>query len=66
MHVRNNVYVNPNYKPPVRRYQSAPSVAPQRPPTRPPTNQPQDTHDVVLNGVAFESSARSLVRKDCK
>ena len=27
---------------------------------------PQDKRDVVIDGVAFESSGRSLVRKDCE
>lgn len=62
---RSNVYINPNYKPDNR-------------PTRPkiPTAKPlqasgsasattSQKRDVVIDGVAFESSGRSLVRKDC-
>ncbi|KAI9066982.1 hypothetical protein FKP32DRAFT_1589095 [Trametes sanguinea] len=62
---RSNVYVNPNYKPPamiVRPTVSAP-VQP-RPAPRPPVSLPQEKRDVVIGGVAFESSGRSLVRKD--
>ncbi len=62
---RNNVYVNPDYKPPLR------AVAPIPPAPRPPIPRPLSTHpdekrDVVINGIAFETSGRSLVRKDCK
>ncbi|KAF8216884.1 hypothetical protein K438DRAFT_1901453 [Mycena galopus ATCC 62051] len=65
---RSSSYVNPNYKPPTNKY-IRPTPAPSRPPvSRPPpsTNAgstPQ-VKEVVLNGVAFESSTRSLVRKD--
>ncbi|THH01049.1 hypothetical protein EW026_g1578 [Hermanssonia centrifuga] len=60
---RNNVYVNPDYKPPLR------AVAPIPPAPRPPIPRPLSTHpdekrDVVINGIAFETSGRSLVRKD--
>ncbi|KAG6908788.1 hypothetical protein DXG01_003317 [Tephrocybe rancida] len=66
---RNNTYVNPNYKPSnkyIRANQSAvpspPAQAPTpRPPVKPPT---MEVKDVVINGIAFESSGRSLVRKD--
>ena len=55
--------MNPNYKPPSKpsRPQSAPST---RPPAveKPPNAQ---KHDVVIGGIAFEASGRSLVRKDC-
>ncbi|KAJ3489654.1 hypothetical protein NLI96_g1993 [Meripilus lineatus] len=57
---RSNVYVNPNYKPPSK----------QAPPPAATFNQrlsgplSSTTHDVVIGGVAFESSGRSLVRKD--
>ncbi|GLB43404.1 putative zinc finger [Lyophyllum shimeji] len=63
---RNNTYVNPNYKPPSK-YVRPTSTAVQRPPVLPrPQVQPPSTEvkDVVLNGIAFESSGRSLVRKD--
>ena len=65
---RHNVYVNPNYKPPAKTHQpSAPPVNHLRPPvSRPPPSLPQDKRDVVIDGVAFESSGRSLVRKDCE
>lgn len=58
---RSNVYVNPNYKP-----SSKPSSIASTP--RPPPAKPTDLNekrDVVIGGVAFESSGRSLVRKDC-
>jgi hypothetical protein len=60
---RNNVYINPNYKPPAK------TVNP-IPPTNLPKSaseasyQPTTTKDVIIGGVAFESSGRSLVRKD--
>ena len=64
---RNNVYVNPNYKPPVQS-SKPPSVAAAapRPAPRPPTTAPKEKRDVIIDGVAFESSGRSLVRKDRK
>lgn len=31
-----------------------------------PSTSPAETKEVVLNGVAFERSGRSLVRKDCE
>ncbi|KAJ7464602.1 hypothetical protein FB451DRAFT_1094410 [Mycena latifolia] len=56
---RSSTYVNPNYRPPTNNY-IRPSTS--KPPSRPaPTTQ---VKEVVLNGVAFESSNRSLVRKD--
>jgi hypothetical protein len=58
---RSNIYVNPNYKPPSR-----PSAVSSRQPVVKTTT--EDTirkRDIVLGGVAFESSRRSLVRKDC-
>ncbi|KAL4246244.1 hypothetical protein ABKN59_009213 [Abortiporus biennis] len=63
---RSNVYVNPNYKPPSR------TIPPPRPatstetiwhPTAPRTAT-VGTRDVVIGGVTFEASGRSLVRKD--
>ncbi|CDO75838.1 hypothetical protein BN946_scf184951.g36 [Trametes cinnabarina] len=62
---RSNVYVNPNYKPPaktVRPPVSAP-IHP-RPAPRLPVSLPQQKRDVVIDGIAFESSGLSLVRKD--
>ncbi|KAI0788769.1 hypothetical protein C8Q75DRAFT_807503 [Abortiporus biennis] len=65
---RSNVYVNPNYKPPSR------TIPPPRPatstetiwhPTAPRTAT-VGTRDVVIGGVTFEASGRSLVRKDCR
>ncbi|KAG6840667.1 hypothetical protein C0991_005215 [Blastosporella zonata] len=66
---RNNTYVNPNYKPankyirPNQNVVQRPTVQPPppRPPVKPPTT---EVKDVVINGIAFESSGRSLVRKD--
>ena len=56
------MYVNPSYK----QSSKTPSVTPptfKAPLSAPP---PTGTHDVVIGGVAFESSGRSLVRKDCE
>ncbi|KAI0084479.1 hypothetical protein BDY19DRAFT_898470, partial [Irpex rosettiformis] len=64
---RNNVYVNPNYKLPSKpqpQAQQASSSSVSIPPTSTPGSI-QGTRDVVIGGVAFESSGRSLVRKDC-
>ncbi|KAF8659860.1 hypothetical protein AX16_001744 [Volvariella volvacea WC 439] len=64
---RNYSYVNPNYKPPsykppsVNKY-AAPRVNVVQPSPQQPGSGP--VKEVVLNGVAFESSSRSLVRKD--
>ncbi|KAF8074729.1 hypothetical protein FPV67DRAFT_1474740 [Lyophyllum atratum] len=63
---RNNTYVNPNYKPANKYVRPTPSAVKRpapapRPPVPPPST---EVKDVVLNGVAFESSGRSLVRKD--
>ncbi|KIP08826.1 hypothetical protein PHLGIDRAFT_103840 [Phlebiopsis gigantea 11061_1 CR5-6] len=57
---RNNVYVNPNYKPPSKPASTA--STPRLPPSKP--SGTNDKRDVVIGGVAFESSGRSLVRKD--
>ena len=64
---RSNVYVNPNYKPPTKQVsRPAPASVPSRPPsTKPPSVKTTERRDVVIGGVAFESSGRSLVRKDC-
>ena len=59
---RTNVYVNPNYKPPSHSAQVPPRPAPYHRPA--PIKNTGEKRDVVLNGVAFQSSARSLVRKD--
>ena len=59
---RTNVYVNPNYKPPSRSDQVQTRPAPYHRPA--PIKNTGEKRDVVLNGVAFQSSARSLVRKD--
>ena len=59
---RTNVYVNPNYKPPPRSTQVPPRPAPYHRPA--PIKNTGEKRDVVLNGVAFQSSGRSLVRKD--
>ncbi|KAG5654192.1 hypothetical protein H0H81_006225 [Sphagnurus paluster] len=63
---RNNTYINPNYKlaskyvRPTNNYVQRPTVPP-RIPVKPPST---EVKDVVLNGIAFESSGRTLVRKD--
>ena len=59
---RTNVYVNPNYKHPSRSNQVPSRPAPYHRPA--PIKNTGEKRDVVLNGVAFQSSARSLVRKD--
>ena len=59
---RTNVYVNPNYKPPSHSTQVPSRPAPYHRPA--PIKNTGEKRDVVLNGVAFQSSARSLVRKD--
>ncbi|KAF7310001.1 hypothetical protein MIND_00372900 [Mycena indigotica] len=63
---RANSYVNPNYRPAPNKYIRPPTFPPVVP--APIRFQPgtQVKKEVVLNGVAFESSKRSLVRKDCK
>ncbi|KAH9852030.1 hypothetical protein C2E23DRAFT_827268 [Lenzites betulinus] len=62
---RSNVYVNPNYKPAAKNIRPpAPAVVRPRPVSRPPPSLPEEKRDVVIGGVAFESSGRSLVRKD--
>ncbi|KAJ6534626.1 hypothetical protein DFH09DRAFT_992991 [Mycena vulgaris] len=56
---RSSTYVNPNYRPSTNKYI--------RPATSKPLSRPAPStqvKEVVLNGVAFESSNRSLVRKD--
>lgn len=64
---RGNVYVNPNYKPPSQAARPPISTVPQsRPVSRPTPSLPQETRDVVIDGIAFESSGRTLVRKDRK
>ncbi|VDC00990.1 unnamed protein product [Peniophora sp. CBMAI 1063] len=67
---RGNAYVNPNYKPPSTSYVRPGYALPPRNTSRPPVRYPtaagttQQPRDVTLNGVAFESSGRSLVRKE--
>lgn len=63
---RNNVYVNPNYKPISRTHKPPVPTATQVRPAPPPATIAQDKRDVIIDGVAFESSGRSLVRKDRK
>ncbi|CAL1715016.1 unnamed protein product [Somion occarium] len=58
---RHNVYVNPNYKPPSRQVPISKPIA--GPPIPAVTANPTPK-EVVIGGVAFESSGRSLVRKD--
>ncbi|KAI0924731.1 hypothetical protein AcV7_007305 [Taiwanofungus camphoratus] len=62
-HPRNNVYVNPNYKPPSKSGRQPP-LATQSSKLQPPAPNTSQKRDVVIGGVAFESSGRSLVRKD--
>ncbi|KAJ3822132.1 hypothetical protein F5880DRAFT_1720545 [Lentinula raphanica] len=61
---RKNTYVNPNYKLSNKYARPAPSAAvPPSVSTRPPASS-SEIKDVVINGIAFQSSGRSLVRKD--
>ncbi|THH21184.1 hypothetical protein EUX98_g8431 [Antrodiella citrinella] len=65
---RSNVYVNPNYKPPSTSTSKSSFLAPATTALRPltPPVVPPSTvkREVVIGGVAFQSSGRSLVRKD--
>jgi len=64
---RNNVYLNPNYKPPSRtqpQTRQATAIITRPPPSRPAPQAVAVPRDIVIGGVAFESSGRSLVRKD--
>ncbi|KAJ7864026.1 hypothetical protein B0H13DRAFT_2069845 [Mycena leptocephala] len=69
---RSSTYINPNYKPQPNKYirptstTAPPSVPAAAASARPPlsTSSSGGVKEVVLNGVAFESSTRSLVRKD--
>ncbi|KAF9645872.1 hypothetical protein BDM02DRAFT_3189333 [Thelephora ganbajun] len=61
-HSRTNVYVNPNYNPPPRSTQVPTRSAPYHRPA--PIKDTGEKRDVVLNGIAFQSSGRSLVRRD--
>jgi len=78
-HSTRTSYVNPSYKPPSSKPlvrpgsqtpaapppSSASSVPTVRPPSGPGPSQSQP-RDVTINGVVFETSKRSLVRKDIK
>ncbi|KAJ3538599.1 hypothetical protein NM688_g6495 [Phlebia brevispora] len=61
---RNNVYINPNYKPPSKSQTPTPQP-PRQPQAKPQPPRSDEKKDVVIGGVTFESSGRSLVRKDC-
>ncbi|KAJ7656398.1 hypothetical protein DFH06DRAFT_1473635 [Mycena polygramma] len=71
---RSSTYINPNYKPAnkyIRPTSSAPAAARPSPSAASTSSNsinasanPSGVKEVVLNGVAFESSTRSLVRKD--
>ena len=67
---KSNTYVNPNYKPPSsyrsQAYHSSTSRYVRPPHVPKPQAAPSSTHDIVIDGVAFETSSRSLVRKDRK
>lgn len=67
---RNNTYINPNYRPANKYIRPDNNIVQHQLPlsefqsqVKPPSTQ---VKDVVINGVAFESSRRSLVRKDCE
>ncbi|KIY51920.1 hypothetical protein FISHEDRAFT_36338 [Fistulina hepatica ATCC 64428] len=64
---RTNTYVNPSYKPPSRSYvrpQSSSSRSPTQERPSVPRSNSSHAKEVVIGGVAFEASSRSLVRKD--
>ncbi|KAI0343101.1 hypothetical protein BDW22DRAFT_1483973 [Trametopsis cervina] len=65
---RNNVYVNPNYKPPSlappQAYKPPSANVPKPHIARPAPPASTGPRDVVIGGVAFQASRRSLVRKD--
>ncbi|KAL6298986.1 hypothetical protein BKA93DRAFT_743152 [Sparassis latifolia] len=61
---RNNVYINPNYKPPSKTSKPASSTVRPMYQQRSVAPSTAQKRDVVISGVAFESSGRSLVRKD--
>ncbi|KAL4066016.1 hypothetical protein J3A83DRAFT_343835 [Scleroderma citrinum] len=65
---KSSTYVNPNYKPPStyksQSYQSSTSRYVRPPPTMKSETTTQASRDVVIDGITFESSSRSLVRKD--
>ncbi|KZT18328.1 hypothetical protein NEOLEDRAFT_1143522 [Neolentinus lepideus HHB14362 ss-1] len=63
--IRSNVYVNPNYKPPSSSMfrPAIPTPLSSTVPSRP-SSVSAEKKEVVIGGVAFESSGRSLVRKD--
>ena len=62
---RSNVYVNPNYKPPSKPSTPAPQIQSQPSSSKLTSLRPDEKKEVIIGGVAFESSGRSLVRKDC-
>lgn len=62
-HNRTNIYVNPNYKPSNRGH--APATTYRRAAPRQPAAD-LSQKDVLIGGVTFQSSGRSLVRKDCE
>ncbi|KAG6825782.1 hypothetical protein H0H92_002445 [Tricholoma furcatifolium] len=62
---RSNTYVNPNYRPSnkyIRPDYVAPQPAAPAPPPRPVQPPSTAVKDVIINGIAFESSGRSLVQ----
>ncbi|KAJ6620617.1 hypothetical protein B0H10DRAFT_1911825 [Mycena sp. CBHHK59/15] len=61
---RSSTYVNPNYRPPNKYVRPSTSAIVKPPSTQSQPAPPAQLKEVVLNGVAFESSKRSLVRKD--
>ncbi|KAI5120374.1 hypothetical protein M0805_006896 [Coniferiporia weirii] len=63
---RNNSYVNPNYNAPLKpAFTSVPAVEPTSVSAQPTRPHADASHrEVVIDGVAFQSSGRSLVRKD--
>ncbi|KAJ4473565.1 hypothetical protein J3R30DRAFT_3780363, partial [Lentinula aciculospora] len=64
--IRKNTYVNPNYKLTNKYVRPSTSTAvPPQPSTKPSTST-TEIKEVVINGIAFQSSGRSLVRKDRK
>ncbi|KAJ4474668.1 hypothetical protein C8J55DRAFT_432882 [Lentinula edodes] len=60
---RANAYVNPNYKHTNKYIRPSTSTVPSNTSTQPSAST-TEVKEVVINGIAFQSSGRSLVRKD--
>ena len=58
--VRPHTYVNPNYKP---AHQTTSQATSEKPQWAPSDNTSKESKDIVIGGVAFESSKNKLTRK---